>query len=87
MKKHIGIFLGIILLMSIILPHAFAQEEEGSYVDGTVESALELKTSEGTLNDLIIAKTAKIGEKLSFRRYAKVQNLIQKYLEVIFIWG
>ncbi len=87
MKKHIGIFLGIILLTGIILPHDFAQEEEGSYVDGTVESALKFKTSEGILNDLIIAKTAKIDEKLSFRRYAKVQNLIQKYLEVIFIWG
>ncbi len=43
-------------------------------VDGTMESALNLKTDEGTLNDLIIAKTAKIGEKLSFRRYAKVQK-------------
>ncbi len=43
-------------------------------VDGTIESALELKTDEGTLNDLIVAKTAKIGEKLSFRRYAKVQK-------------
>jgi len=34
----------------------------------TVEEALELSTGEGTLNDLIVAKTAKIGEKLSFRR-------------------
>ena len=32
----------------------------------TMEEALELKTSEGTINDLIISKTATIGEKLSF---------------------
>ena len=38
----------------------------------TLEEALELKTSEGTVNDLIISKTATIGEKLSFRRFAKV---------------
>ena len=35
----------------------------------TVEEALELKTSEGTINDLITAKTATIGEKLSLRRF------------------
>ena len=34
----------------------------------TVEDALNLSTSEGTIEDLIVAKTAKIGEKLSFRR-------------------
>jgi elongation factor Ts len=33
-----------------------------------VEDALKLSTSEGTIEDLIVAKTAKIGEKLSFRR-------------------
>ena len=38
----------------------------------TLEEALELKTNEGTLNDIITQKTAKIGEKLSFRRFAKV---------------
>ena len=38
----------------------------------TMEEALELKTSEGTINDLIISKTATIGEKLSFRRFEKV---------------
>lgn len=37
-----------------------------------VEEALELNTDEGTLNDLIVAKTAKIGEKLSFRRFEHV---------------
>ena len=35
----------------------------------TVEEALELKTSEGTVNDLITARTATIGEKLSLRRF------------------
>lgn len=35
-----------------------------------MESALNLKYEEGTLNDLIISNTAKIGEKLSFRRFA-----------------
>ena len=38
----------------------------------TMEEALELKTSEGTVNDLIISKTATIGEKLSFRRFEKI---------------
>jgi len=40
----------------------------------TVEDALNLATEEGTLNDLIIAKTAKIGEKLSFRRFAHIKK-------------
>ena len=35
----------------------------------TIEEALQLTTDEGTINDLIVAKTAKIGEKLSFRRF------------------
>lgn len=35
----------------------------------TIEEALALPSSEGTINDLIIAKTAKIGEKLSLRRF------------------
>lgn len=38
----------------------------------TLEEANNLKVSEGTIADLIIAKTAKIGEKLSFRRFARV---------------
>ena len=37
-----------------------------------VDEALELKCDEGTINDLIVSKTAKIGEKLSLRRFAKV---------------
>lgn len=35
----------------------------------TVEEALELSCNEGTIKDLIVAKTAKIGEKLSLRRF------------------
>lgn len=38
----------------------------------TVEEALELKTEDGTLNDTIVNKTSKIGEKLSFRRFESV---------------
>ena len=38
----------------------------------TVEEAKELKTEEGTIGELIISKTAKIGEKLSLRRFSIV---------------
>ena len=34
----------------------------------TLEEVLKLDSSEGTVEDLVVAKTAKIGEKLSFRR-------------------
>jgi len=40
----------------------------------SLEEVLELPTSEGTVNELIIAKTAKIGEKLSLRRYELVEK-------------
>ncbi len=40
----------------------------------TLEEAMELSTGEGTINDLIIAKTAKIGEKLSLRRFELVEK-------------
>ena len=40
----------------------------------TVEDALKLDCGEGTINDLIVAKTAKIGEKLSFRRFELVSK-------------
>lgn len=40
----------------------------------TVEEALELPCEEGTIKDLIIAKTAKIGEKLSLRRIEVVEK-------------
>lgn len=38
----------------------------------TLEEALNLPYQDGTINDFIISKTAKIGEKLSLRRFAKV---------------
>ncbi len=40
----------------------------------TLEEAMLLPTSEGTINDLIVAKTAKIGEKLSLRRIEVVEK-------------
>ncbi len=41
----------------------------------TVEEAKELKTpNDGTINDLLVSKIAKIGEKLSFRRFAIVNK-------------
>lgn len=38
----------------------------------TVEEALNLSTNEGTIDELLVAKTSKIGEKLSFRRFELV---------------
>ena len=38
----------------------------------SVEDALKLDCGEGTINDLIVAKTTKIGEKLSLRRFEVV---------------
>lgn len=38
----------------------------------TIEEAMTLSCAEGSLQDLIVAKTAKIGEKLSFRRFQMV---------------
>ncbi len=35
----------------------------------TLDEAMELPANEGTIKDLIVAKTAKIGEKLSLRRF------------------
>ena len=40
----------------------------------TVEEAKELTTDEGTVGELIVNKTAKIGEKLSLRRFAIVNK-------------
>ena len=40
----------------------------------TVEEALKLSTTDGTLEDTITNKIAKIGEKLSFRRFALVEK-------------
>lgn len=38
----------------------------------TVDEAKEIALEEGTVGDLIVAKTAKIGEKLSLRRFVKL---------------
>ncbi len=40
----------------------------------TLEEAKELKYEEGTIADLIVSKTAKIGEKLDFRRLAVIEK-------------
>ena len=40
----------------------------------TLEDVLNLPYENGTINDFIVAKTAKIGEKLSLRRFAKVNK-------------
>ena len=40
----------------------------------TIEEANELKCPEGTIKDLIIAKTSKIGEKLDFRRMEVIEK-------------
>lgn len=40
----------------------------------TLEEANELACGEGTIKDLVIAKTSKIGEKLDFRRLAVVEK-------------
>jgi elongation factor Ts len=41
-------------------------------INGDINTVLSLSCSEGTINDLIISKTAKIGEKLSLRRFSKI---------------
>jgi elongation factor Ts len=53
----------------------------------TVEDVLALSTEEGTINDLIVAKTAKIGEKLSFRRFAKINKSISEVFGVYIHMG
>ena len=40
----------------------------------TLEAANELKFGEGTIKDLMVEKTAKIGEKLDFRRLAVIEK-------------
>ena len=40
----------------------------------TIDEALKLSTNEGTLADTITNKTAKIGEKLSFRRFEIIEK-------------
>jgi len=55
----------------------------------TVEELLNENTSEGgTINDLIVSKTATIGEKLSLRRFAKVtKNDSESFGEYIHMGG
>lgn len=53
----------------------------------TLEEALLLPSSEGTIADLIVAKTSKIGEKLSLRRLEVVEKLILKILALTYIWA
>lgn len=57
-------------LVDVMLQTLLKEEVE----DGNVEAALKLPYGEGTLEDLIISKTATIGEKLSFRRFSKVEK-------------
>jgi elongation factor Ts len=40
--------------------------------DGNIEAVLALPCEDGTIENLIVNKTAKIGEKLSLRRFAKL---------------
>lgn len=51
-----------------------------------LDEALKINTAEGTIEDLIIAKTAKIGEKLSLRRIEVVEKMMMKYLAHIYTW-
>lgn len=40
----------------------------------TMDEALKLKVEDGTIEDLIVAITAKIGEKISFRRFSVLEK-------------
>ncbi|MDD2181008.1 MAG: translation elongation factor Ts [Bacilli bacterium] len=54
----------------------------------TIEEVLELPISEGTIEELLVAKTAKIGERLSFRRFELVtKNDNQVFGEYIHMGG
>ena len=54
----------------------------------TMEEVLELQTKEGTISELLVAKTAKIGERLSFRRFELVRkNDKQVFGEYIHMGG
>lgn len=55
-------------LVSVLLDNVMEHDVE------TEEDVLGLSYDGATLNDYLIAKTAKIGEKLSFRRFAKVEK-------------
>ncbi len=54
----------------------------------TMEDAMNLKTSEGTLNDTIVSLTATIGEKISFRRFNRItKNDSQTFGKYIHMGG
>ena len=54
----------------------------------TMEEAMKLPSSNGTVEDLVVAKTAKIGEKLSFRRFERiVKNDNESFGEYIHMGG
>jgi len=53
-------------LVSIILEKTISSDVK------TIEEAMSLPTDEGTIEELVVSKTAKIGEKLSFRRFEKI---------------
>ncbi|MDD3822044.1 MAG: translation elongation factor Ts [Bacilli bacterium] len=52
----------------------------------TLDEALKLETTKGTIHDLIVAATAKIGEKISLRRFTLItkqdQELFGSYLHM-----
>ena len=52
----------------------------------TIDEAMEVSCGEGTIKDLIVAKTAKIGEKLSLRRFeivtANDDEIIGSYIHM-----
>lgn len=52
----------------------------------TMEEALLLSNGKETVKDLLTAKTAKIGEKLSFRRFEIITKMMMRYLGLILIW-
>ena len=53
----------------------------------TLEEAMEVNTENGTIKDLIVAKTAKIGEKLSLRRFQILTLEDGEVFGSIFIWA
>mgnify|MGYP003299439224 CR=1 FL=1 len=70
--------------MKLVYPACFYKEEDGGYSveipdllgcytqGNTLEEALAIKDGNETINDKLVALTAKIGEKISFRRFEKV---------------
>lgn len=59
-----------------------------SNLTDNVEEALKLNTPDGIIEDLIINKTAKIGEKLSLRRFVRIEkNDSQVFGEYIHMGG